>query len=364
MNKINANEFSDEFMVLGFDGNVYLSVDGVDNVSKQWNLVMKRDLTKIINDIYEQRYTLSLADMCDKVLDTNDVDAEEPISKHILGSANYYVISKTLIAFEIVKSYGYDPFEFFNLPITLGEMVNDGVLDQLKDAEMIDARGLYDPEFADVMLSYSGEIRTYGTPGSLLYKPDVPITYEEYTESNGLVLYNTFIGYLEQESEISADYKKLIKKLHFGIIDDDDDTSEEYSQVSINEYDFNTWKKIVRVPIHALPKSHREEYAERNYQQIKKRIDELNDIHTIEEYIRYHLNGGMGLYSILNRLFDLVWPDNNLDDVSGSINVEDEFNMTEEEGNDMNGYTYGIKLFCLLENDIGTTVNLFCTMWS
>jgi len=358
MNKINATEFSDEFMVLGFDGNIYLSVDG------HWNLVMKRDLTNIINDIYEQRHTLSLADMCYKILDTNDVDEEEPISKHILGSANYYVISKTLIAFEIIKSYGYDPFEFFNLPITLGEMVNDGVLDQLKDAEMIDARGLYDPEFADVMLSYSGEIRTYGTPGSILYKPEVPITYEEYTESNGLVLYNTLIEYLEQESEISVDYKKLIRKLHFGIIDDDDDTSEEYSEVSINEYDFNTWKKIIKVPIHALPKSHRDEYAQRNYEQIKKTINELNEIHTIDEYVRYHLDRGMGLYSILNRLFDLVWPDNNLYDVLGSINVDDEFDITDGDEEDMTGYTYGIKLFCLLENNIGTTVNLFCTMWS
>jgi hypothetical protein len=357
MNKINATEFSDEFMVLGFDGNVYLSVDG------NWQLVMERDLTEMINDVYEQRYTLNLADMCDKVLNTDDVDAEEPISKHILGSANYYVISKTLIAFEIVKAYGYDPFEFFNLPITLGEMVNDGVLERLKDAEMIDMRGLYDPEFAEIMLSYSGEIWTYGTPGTLLYKPEVPITYAEYTESNGLVLYNFLIGYLEQDHEISADYKKLMKKVQFGIIDDDDDTSEEYSHVSINENDFNTWKKIIRVPIHALPESHRNEYSERNYEKIKTTIDKLNEIHTIEEFIRYHLNNGMGVYSILNRLFDLVWPANNLDDVFGSMNLEDEFTIMDGDEID-HGYNHGIKLFCLLENDVAATVNVFCSMWS
>ena len=359
MEKITAAKYSNDLLVLGFDGHIYKNENG------SWTNYMKRDLSATLKNLYNMRHTLKLHELRDQIVNTPDINLDKDINIHYLGANQYYEISKMLLALEILQSYKHDPFDYLKIPIYLGPKETDleKLLFDLKNEEIENVKELYDITTAYIGLSYNGTI-VYDIPAlrenkeQIVYTPDKLITYDEYTSTRGLVLYNCFMEFLERNGELDPVTKARIRSYSFG------PDSTRYYTPDI-EF-FESSRIMITVPKHCLPQEHQLYFIKHNTKKILEVIDALANIVTPEQYIKHHLDNGMGLYSILKQTFNLLWPRNNLNEVLSSHDYE--YNHEEYPGvpqgnldmmNDNN--KYGIMCYCLLEHGICTKVETFAT---
>lgn len=356
MDKITTTTYCDNLLVLGFDGNIY------KNENKSWTLFKKRDLTKLLENLYENRHTFKLFELRDKIIDTVDTNLED-VNIHYFGANQYYEISKMVIALEILKSYNYDPFEYLGLPLDLGQKETDleKLLFSLKYEEINSMTELYDISEAYIGLSNTGIIEYKNhelKETQIVYAPEQPITYEEYINTNGVALYDCFIEFLERNQELDPETKVRIRSYSFGPDSD--------SSYIVSEEFFEDSRTMITVPRYCLPEQHQLYFIKHNTQKILEVIDSLKDIETIEQYIKHHLDNGQGLYSILKQIMSLVWPNNTLEIVMSSLNSEYDYNEYPgvPKGNlDMmnKNNMYGLIIYCLLEYGICLKVETFAT---
>lgn len=355
MDKISANKYCNDLLVLGFDGNIY------KNENSSWVLYLKRDLTNTLQNLYEQRHTFKLHEIRDQIVSTSDINNKE-INNHYLGANQYYEISKMLLALEILQSYKYNPFDYFGLSIYLGPKETDlnKILLELKNEEIMGITELYDLSTAYIGLSNTGTI-VYDNPElrenheQIIYVPEKPITYEEYTSTRGVALYNCFMEFLERNGELDPEFKTRIRGYSFG-----PDSNSNY--VLPKEF-FEDMRHMITIPRSCLPEEHQTYFIKHNAEKIFEVTDALKKIDVLEQYIKYHLDNGMGLYSILKKTFNLVWPRNNLYEILNQEYNPEEFPGIPRGNLDMmnDNNKYGIMCYCLLEHGICNKVETFAT---
>ncbi|MCJ7637532.1 MAG: hypothetical protein MUO21_08595 [Nitrososphaeraceae archaeon] len=335
MNRIPATKYIHDTVILGFDANIYQNKEPssahtshsvappLQGDSKEWIKIVHRYIAPDLEIIYDERKTMDLTQMRNKVIQTGDVDQTiEDISKNFLGSGNYASISNMLLACEIVAYYGYDPIEFFNLNLELGDQEDiECVLNQLKEDEMIFTRELADPETATVAISYRGEIFM----GVGLHDNEMLIldrgnyTLDDLKLSKGLSLYEHVEQFLLKNDTLTIS-EKIYLKSHLTDYDSEDEENNDNKKFynKIPEEDFNNTsypRSIIHIPTKNLPLEQREYIYNKKFSEITTALDEMNRINSLEEFIDYQLNHGRGLWTVILNIIDELWPNNNVDEI-------------------------------------------------
>ncbi len=314
MDKIPAKSYLNDTIILGFDGHIYKN-----NNSQEWIQLEHRYLGPVLEILYDARKDMHSNEIIDAVIKTDGYAWK--ISMNFLGSSNYGNISSMILACEIVEHYGYNPLDFFNLNLNLGEQEDIVyVLNQLKENEMLQKREFENPESTSVVISARGEIfidSELHSEEKLIYDRG-NYTLEDLKLSKGLKCYEHVKQFLTQTDTLTPEEEHHLK-FHLTDLQDDDSggLKKFYNYIDNETFENESYpRSILDLPTKNLPIKYQEYIHNQKFDKMVEKLHDLEKIKNLEEFICYQMENGKGLYNVTLEILNHLWPNNNANTLS------------------------------------------------